>query len=75
MRVQSSARESLREFVLELASTLKNSFEERVADVISLGHSQVAVRFLPFISSLSVSLLPVLLPFCLSRSALTLLIV
>ncbi|GAA5879873.1 hypothetical protein JCM8547_006222 [Rhodosporidiobolus lusitaniae] len=43
VRVQSSARESLREFVLELGSTLKTAFEQRVADQISLGHSQVAI--------------------------------
>ncbi|GAA5836424.1 hypothetical protein JCM11251_007076 [Rhodosporidiobolus azoricus] len=43
MRVQGSARHSLREFVLELALTLKKSFDQRVADQISLGHSQVAI--------------------------------
>ncbi|CEQ39215.1 SPOSA6832_00716, partial [Sporobolomyces salmonicolor] len=43
LRVQSSARESLREFVAELASTLKTVLEQRVADQVSLGHSQVAI--------------------------------
>ncbi|GAA5877419.1 hypothetical protein JCM1840_006095 [Sporobolomyces johnsonii] len=43
LRVQSSARESLREFVAELASTLKIVFEQRAADQVSLGHSQVAI--------------------------------
>ncbi|GAA5896218.1 hypothetical protein JCM6882_008521 [Rhodosporidiobolus microsporus] len=43
MRVQTSARESLHEFVLELAVTLKNSFGQRVTDQISLGQSVVAI--------------------------------
>ncbi|BGP18844.1 hypothetical protein JCM10213_003499 [Rhodosporidiobolus nylandii] len=43
LRVQTSARESLREFVFELASTLKSIFEQRIADEINLGHSQVAI--------------------------------
>ncbi|GAA6033406.1 hypothetical protein JCM8097_006735 [Rhodosporidiobolus ruineniae] len=43
VRVQSSARESLREFVLELATTLKSVFEQRVGDEISTGHSLVAI--------------------------------
>ncbi|GAA6003386.1 hypothetical protein JCM10207_000309 [Rhodosporidiobolus poonsookiae] len=42
-RVQTSARESLHEFVLELATNLKTVSELRVADQISLGHSQVAI--------------------------------
>ncbi|GAA5979783.1 hypothetical protein JCM11641_002692 [Rhodosporidiobolus odoratus] len=43
LRVQTSARESLKEFVLELSSTLKTIFEQRVTDQVGLGHSQIAI--------------------------------
>ncbi|BGP37595.1 hypothetical protein JCM10449v2_001512 [Rhodotorula kratochvilovae] len=44
IRVQTSARESLREFVLDLASNLKAAFTARVDEQIVLGHGQGAVR-------------------------------
>ncbi|GJN88220.1 hypothetical protein Rhopal_001185-T1 [Rhodotorula paludigena] len=43
MRVQTSARQSLREFVHDLASNLRSSFEMRVAEQISLGQALVAI--------------------------------
>lgn len=42
-RVQTSARESLREFVLDLALNLKAAFTARVDEQIVLGHVQGAV--------------------------------
>ncbi|GAA5826228.1 hypothetical protein JCM3770_006114 [Rhodotorula araucariae] len=43
IRVQTSARESLREFVLDLASNLKTAFTARVDEQIVLGHAQGAI--------------------------------
>ncbi|GAA5917452.1 hypothetical protein JCM8208_003971 [Rhodotorula glutinis] len=43
MRVQTSARESLREFVLDLASNLKSAFAARVDEQMVLGHVQGAI--------------------------------
>ncbi|GAA6020163.1 hypothetical protein JCM11491_005550 [Sporobolomyces phaffii] len=42
-RVQASARESLREFVTELALSVKSVLDQRVADQLSVGYSQVAI--------------------------------
>ncbi|GAA5951287.1 hypothetical protein JCM3765_002435 [Sporobolomyces pararoseus] len=42
-RVQASARESLREFVTELALSVKSILDQRVADQLSIGYAQVAI--------------------------------
>ncbi|GAA5824616.1 hypothetical protein JCM10212_005045 [Sporobolomyces blumeae] len=42
-RVQSSARESLREFVTEMALTVKSVLDQRVADFLAIGYSQLAI--------------------------------
>ncbi|GAA5885964.1 hypothetical protein JCM16303_003044 [Sporobolomyces ruberrimus] len=42
-RVQASARESLREFVTELALSVKSTLDQRVADQLSMGYAQVAI--------------------------------
>jgi hypothetical protein len=44
-RVQASARESLREFVTELALSVKSALDQRVADQLSIGYAQVAVSY------------------------------
>jgi hypothetical protein len=50
-RVNASARETLREFVLELGTTLRETFEQRIVDHVSFGQAQVAVRSFPLPSS------------------------
>ncbi|GAA5845939.1 hypothetical protein JCM3766R1_000866 [Sporobolomyces carnicolor] len=42
-RVQASARESLREFVTELALSVKSALDQRVADQLSIGYAGVAI--------------------------------
>ncbi|BGP05626.1 hypothetical protein JCM10049v2_001432 [Rhodotorula toruloides] len=53
-RVQTSARESLKEFVNELASTFKTQLEKRVSDEILLGetHTAIASHLVPDIASI-----------------------
>ncbi|GAA5945255.1 uncharacterized protein JCM15063_003008 [Sporobolomyces koalae] len=42
-RVQASARESLREFVTEMALIIKEVLDQRVSDQLSMGYAQVAI--------------------------------
>ncbi|BGP22453.1 rho GTPase activation protein domain containing protein [Rhodotorula toruloides] len=53
-RVQTSARESLKEFVNELASTFKTQLEKRASDEIVLGetHTAIASHLVPDIASI-----------------------
>ncbi|GAA5901632.1 uncharacterized protein JCM6883_000345 [Sporobolomyces salmoneus] len=42
-RVQASARESLREFVTEMATSIKSTLDQRLADQLSIGYAGIAI--------------------------------